>query len=347
VGAVTLGKVAERAGVAVDTARKVLRDDPSVRFYLRERVLKAVRELDYQPNLVARALRDKRLRLVPISVMELSQPYFGGLATSLSRGLVGIGMEPALCFNPAHLLRMSRSFSTSASILATGFDEATIRALARRQKVVTIDSSLPPIANVGDVGIDFAPAYRAVFRKLGELGRRRIALSSSFFHESRARGWRDAKFATALALLREGGMRLAGPARQDVFPSAHAFGEWLDEHPGGAEAVLCQNDIEAAHVIGEMAARGLRTPDDILVVGCDANCLLRGMWSVKLDTAWIADAAIRLLRRLLEGESRLQPLVHVPAAVDDTGAELVAESTVPPRACGEAFTTPQTKEASQ
>src|SRR5574344_122877 len=98
----TLGKVAERAGVAVDTARKALRHDPSVRPYIKERVLKAAMELDYHPNLVARALRGNNLQIVPIAVLELGEFYYGELASQISRQLVQIGMEPALCFNPRH-----------------------------------------------------------------------------------------------------------------------------------------------------------------------------------------------------------------------------------------------------
>ena len=55
----TLYDVAERADVSPVTARKVLRGDATVRSYIRERVLKATRELDYQPNLVARALKER------------------------------------------------------------------------------------------------------------------------------------------------------------------------------------------------------------------------------------------------------------------------------------------------
>ena len=43
--AATLGKVAKRAGVAIDTARKALRGDPSVRSYLIERVQQAAKDL--------------------------------------------------------------------------------------------------------------------------------------------------------------------------------------------------------------------------------------------------------------------------------------------------------------
>ena len=57
----TLRCVAEKAGVAVDTARKVLRGDPSVRPYIRQRVQRVIRQTGYRPNLVARALRQSHL----------------------------------------------------------------------------------------------------------------------------------------------------------------------------------------------------------------------------------------------------------------------------------------------
>ena len=64
----TLRSVAEKAGVAVDTARKVLRGDPTVRPYIRQRVQRVIRQTGYRPNLVARALRQSHLDLVPLSV---------------------------------------------------------------------------------------------------------------------------------------------------------------------------------------------------------------------------------------------------------------------------------------
>ncbi len=313
----TLGKVAKHAGVAVDTARKVLREDPSVRFYLRERVLKAARDLDYQPNLVARALRDKSLRLVPISVLELNQLYFGSLASSLSRCLVEIGMEPALCFNPEHLMRMSRSLSTSASILATGFDEATVRALARRQKVVTIDSQLPDMTGVGNVAIDFSTAYGNLLNLLFERGKTRIAFVSHHYHLCLRQGWIETKFSATIERIRQRGSAPVGPADDPVFSTAEAVAAWWDAHLRGMDVVICENDIMAANIVGELAVRGLRTPDDVLVIGCDANCMLRGTWSLRLDTAWLAAEGVRLLQRLLDGETRVPTSVYHPVLVDD------------------------------
>lgn len=316
----TLCDVAEHAGVALNTARKALHGDPSVRAYIRERVLQSARKLDYHPNLLARALKERTLRVVPISVAHLDEIYFGSLAGHLSACLVQSGMEPALCFNPDHLLRMSRSLSTSASILAAGFDVAVIRALALRQKVVTVDSRLQPMPNVGNVEVDFSAVYRHAVNVLLRLGRRRIALCSPYYLQAATRGWQEPKFATVLTALHEAGLAAVKP----VFATPAEFGAWLDGHPRAADVLFCQNDMIAAQAIGVLAARGRRTPDDLLVIGCDGNFVLPGMWTIRVDTAWLAAEAVGLLQRLLAGETQVEPRLYQPVLVDGCGEEIVA-----------------------
>jgi DNA-binding LacI/PurR family transcriptional regulator len=316
----TLGNVAERAGVALNTARKALHGAASVRPYIRERVLLAAKELDYHPNLLARALKENALRVVPISVIHLDEIYFGSLAGHLSRYLIKTGMEPALCFNPAHLLRMSRSLSTSASILASGFDVAVIRALAQRQKVATVDANLKPTANVGCVEVDFPAVYRETVATLLATGRRRIAICSPHYLRAAAHGWPDPKFETVLNVLREAGVNPVAPSGKPVFATPDEFGAWLDERPGRTvDALFCQNDMAAVRMVGVLAALGRRTPDDLLVIGCDNNLVVPGMWSIAVDTAAMAWDAVDLLQILLNGATHVAPRLHKPRLVDDRG----------------------------
>lgn len=313
----SLGKVAEKAGVALVTARKVLRQEKSVRPYIRERVLDAMRELDYHPNMVARALRDKSLRVVPISVANLGEYYFGEFASRISRQLVEIGMEPALCFNSAHLMKMCLSFSTSGSILVTGTDLGTVvHELSKRQKVVTIDSNLPAMPSVGNVSIEFARAYRHLTEITLERGLRRIAIVSGHFILCLRNGWPAQKFPMVLEVLASAGLDTVGPDPGHVFASSAELGLWLDRHPGTVDAVFCENDLDASRVVGAMAARGLRTPDDILVVGCDNNCKVEGAWSIKLDTEIMAREAVAILKRLLDGETQSEHSTYIPEIID-------------------------------
>jgi DNA-binding LacI/PurR family transcriptional regulator len=315
----TLKKVAERAGVAIDTARKVLREDPSVRHYLRKRVEKAAEELDYHPNLIARALRDKNLPIIPISVPTLGELYFGDLAARISKCLVAARMEPALCFTHDHLLTMCRSFSTSGSIVLSSADLASIRRLSKWQKVVSFNSSLPAMPSVCNIQIDFDSVYTHLTETVLSRNMSRIAIISRHYHRSIEKGWPVQKIPSVLETLDSRGLEPAGPGHRHVFTSSAEMCLWLDDNPGAIDAIFCENDLEAARAIGELAARGLRTPDDILVVGCDANCIIAGMWTIKLDSDYMAEEAVSLLIKLINGETPEGNPVYVPTLIDESG----------------------------
>ncbi len=308
----TLGKVAKQAGVAPDTARRALRNEPSVRPYIRERVMRAAEQLDYQPNLIARALRDNSLNLIPISVSAFNQHYFGVLSFGFAKKLVEIGMEPALCYDTEHMLSVCKSFRARGCLLATGTDRELVEELAKKRRLVTVNSQYPELSS-GNVAFDFDGVYRRLTRRLIAEGRRRIAVVSGAYVQGREMGWPLEKFPVVLRTMKREGLALAGG---EVFGSANAFGEWLTASRGKVDAVLCEEDMTAARVVGAMARLGLRTPEDVLVVGCDANLVLPGMWSVKLDTEVIAGMAVELLRKALATNGAVESVVYKPELVE-------------------------------
>ena len=314
-----LKDVAENAGVSLNSVRKVLSDDPSVRHYIKDRVLKSVVELDYHPNLVARALRDQALQLVPISVIELENPYFGSLAGHLSRYLADAGLEPAMCLDSAHLLRMSRTLSICGCIVGYGYDDAIIRALSQRQKVVNISPGGDHMAGVGTVRLDFSEVYGTAVHALVKRNRRRVAICSKWMARWGTQGVKSDKFESVFAAIQEYGLQRVSADERVFFPSPVALAEFLTTHSGAIDAVFCENDREAAMLYGQLASRGLRVPDDVLIIGCDANQMLPGTWSVKIDTALLAQEAVGLLQRMLGGESDVETRVHQPVLVDSDG----------------------------
>lgn len=83
--AVTMRDVAERAGVDPSVVSRLLNEDPrlSISPQTRERVLKAIEELDYRPNLAARALRTSRTGLVAVMLPDLSNPVYAQLLDAI------------------------------------------------------------------------------------------------------------------------------------------------------------------------------------------------------------------------------------------------------------------------
>ena len=320
----TLNDVAKHAGVALDTARKALRGDPTVRPYIREIVVKAASDLDYHPNLVARALREQALRLVPITIIDLANPFFGSLARDLSRQLGAAGLEPALCLEVDHLMRVARSLSACASIIAYGHDDQVVTELSRIQKVVTIGRQAPSVGidNTGNIRIDFLSAYRRAAEVVLAEGRRRVAICSGWMADWGRGGQSSGKFEAVYALLAEHGIAPVRCGETAFFGDVACFVDHLASRPGSVDAVFLDNDLQAGVLLGELIGRGVRVPDDIRIVGCDATHTLCGTWSIRVDTAVLAEQAVDVLRMLLDGAAHVPERVYMPVPVDHTGRVL-------------------------
>ena len=73
----TMREVATRAGVSAQTVSRVLKNDKYVSDSARERVLRAVDELNYVPNVLAKTFRSGRDTVVGIAVPDVADPFFG------------------------------------------------------------------------------------------------------------------------------------------------------------------------------------------------------------------------------------------------------------------------------
>ena len=76
-------EVAERAGVSWKTVSNVMNNRPVVHPKTRARVLQAVEDLGYTPNLIGRQLRQGSTKAIALVVPDLRNPYFGVLAETL------------------------------------------------------------------------------------------------------------------------------------------------------------------------------------------------------------------------------------------------------------------------
>lgn len=68
--------IAARAAVSTATVSHVINQTAYVSPMLRERVVKAIRELNYQPNAVARSLKTKKSKTVGMIIPDITNPFF-------------------------------------------------------------------------------------------------------------------------------------------------------------------------------------------------------------------------------------------------------------------------------
>ena len=92
----TIRTVAARAGVSKSLVSLVLQDSPHVSPEKRKAVLKAVAELGYRPDPVARSLAERRTRTIGVVIDDLSNPWYVELLDGLRPVLHEHGLRPLL-----------------------------------------------------------------------------------------------------------------------------------------------------------------------------------------------------------------------------------------------------------
>lgn len=84
---VTIKDVAKRAGVSISTVSRVINNSKPVSLEVRNEVLKAIKELGYKPNEVARSLVTRRSRLIGVIVTDIGNSYIAEMV----RGIEEVG----------------------------------------------------------------------------------------------------------------------------------------------------------------------------------------------------------------------------------------------------------------
>jgi len=276
---VTIRDVARRAGVSTAVVSYVLNRTRPVSREKEERVLRAVEELAYVPNAVARSLKRKRTNLIGVIVPDLGNPFFAPMvrgAESVARAsgylIITCSAEeagPQISYLQALHERRVEGFIILPS---TGAGPHLLSLARRRVPLVMIERE---IEAAGDIGVRPALDIVMIDNEVGvflatshllALGHRRIGLVSIPLDSSsgvaRARGYERAH--------REQGLT-PDPALQR-FPRPTMDGGYegaLELLDSGAQpsALIAGNSRQTVGVVNAIAARGLRIPDDISLVG--------------------------------------------------------------------------------
>ncbi|MGP9744099.1 LacI family DNA-binding transcriptional regulator [Brachybacterium sp. AOP29-B2-41] len=314
--AITLKDVAQRAGVSVPTASRVLSGSsyPVVE-ELRLRVRQAAEELDYVPNAQAQGLLRGNTGTIGVLVGDVGDPYFSEIVNGIHERATVENLLVTICHterDPDRELgyfRMLQSHRAHSVILAgSGLNDESYRAgidarvrsfRAAGGHVVAIGT---PVVAVDRVLVDNRDGGRMLGRHLIDLGHRDVALISGpatlVSTEERLGGLKEA--------LDEAGARLIihhGPSTRDE--GYRAAGELLARHPE-LTAITGTADQMAIGAMSQLRDQGRSVPEDISVAGFNDIAVsrdlspslttvrlpLREMGSAALDIALSVDREI-------------------------------------------------------
>jgi len=298
----------------------VLRDHPDISAETRDRVLKKMKEVNYRPNLAARALVTGRTYSIGLVVPDLVHPFFGEVAKGMSRVLRKKGYnlvissseeDPDLEQQEVEQLLARR---VDALIIASA--QTSIQMFRRIEEhktpYVLIDRKFTGLS-ANFTGVDDEAAGRIATEHLISLKRRRIAHIGGP-PVSTATGRRDG-YRAALAAHRI-------PLNPDFLIDRERGDDSSDRSGFDAmrkllslspppDAVFCYNDPTAMGAMEAIFERGLRIPQEIAIVGC-GNVRYAGFLRVPLTTIdqqseEIGDRSAKLALAQIEAKGAARP----------------------------------------
>jgi len=275
----TIRDVARRARVSHQTVSRVINGHENVTADTRERVLGAIRELEYVPSAVARSLSSQRTHTLGMVTTDVSDHFFaeavaGAEAEARKRGyfLIIGSIEEGSEDDERTYLRLMLERRVEGLIVAVprlrlAEDDLLADAVARIPTVlVASDIDLP---GADHVDIDNRRGGHEATTYLAEQKHRLIATITGplDWPSARARldGYRDA--------LREAGIpaerTLVEPCVDWGLDSGRRAAERLLQSVPKLTAIFAQSDLLALGAISALRARGMHVPEDVSVVGFD------------------------------------------------------------------------------
>ena len=310
-----LRDIAQRAGVAVMTVSKALRDEPDVSAQTKTRVKLLAQQMGYFPDSTAQGLRTRRTKLFGLVVSSMTNPIYSRVVLAIEEGAYALGYDVLLahtlnipereeaCIRRLISRRAEGLFISPVYRMAT---EARIyqELLARRIPTVLLGHPAPFCNQFVNIEADDLLAGYAVTQHLLKLGHRRIA----FLAGPPATPWTQERLEGYRRALREAGIEvddtLVFQAGRTIEDGAKAALQMISES-SNATAVQAVNDVVAVGCAETLLSHGLRIPQDISVAGF-GNILLGAHFRVPLTTTRqpkfrLGSAAVNAMQELLHG----------------------------------------------
>ena len=288
----TLQDVADRAGVSLTTASRVVNEGSRrVGPRLAERVNQAAAELGYTANLQARAVATGQSTMVGVVVHDISDPYFSSIAAGLievadaRRLLVCISSTSATETAEREYVALMRAQRARAVILIGSRSDDTAAIQALRAEIAAFTRSGGRALAVGQdlLGVDTiqpenAAGAEALARAMVALGHRRFAVLAGprglLTARDRLDGFRTGLAAWSVPL--EAAQIVYGPFTRDG--GYEAMSAVLAAPGPLPDCVFAVTDVMAMGALARLRVGGLQVPADIALAGFDDILTLRDVY---------------------------------------------------------------------
>lgn len=322
-------QVAALAGVSHMTVSRVLNEHPSIAPTTRERVLEAMRQLNYRPNSAARALASRKSNRIGVVVDSVIEFGPGSTLRAIEdaahdRGYtvssIAVSADRAVTAHDALVSLMTIGIDALCLITPRTSSIDLLREVS--SGIPTLVVKAEPEDDFFTVSVDQRMGAALAAQHLIDLGHREI------LHFAGPLDWLDARGREREwheHLQREGLSTRQSVVGDWTSDSGYAFGSVVEPD---FTAVFAANDRMALGIIHAFHERGIRVPEDVSVVGFDdvpdAKHFLPPLTTVRQDFRALGMLSVATLLAELEGDDVPHRTLIEPELI-------IRSSTAPPR----------------
>ncbi len=326
---VSIRDVAAHAGVSVSTVSNALNRPETVSRRAIGRVLTAIDELGYVPNVAARQLRAGRSNSFGLAVINITNPFFSEVTLGAEEAAEKDGYSILVGNSYDSLDRQNRHLElfelqrVDGVLIAPLEDQPeSIERFRNRGVPVVLVDRRDRTGNFSSVWLDDAEGGRLAVNHLVQGGARHVAFMGGPLTVRQMSDRLDGARAAAEAA----GVRLTEFGTDTLNPGlGRELGERIVRMPESErpDAIFAANDVLALGVLQSLIGGGLRIPDDIAIIGYDdiefaaaAIVPLSSVHQPAYDMG--AKAAELLMRQLAEPDERFsaqfEPVLTIRAS---------------------------------
>ena len=312
----TLKDVAKLAHCDVSTVSRALNNSAPVHPDTRARIMAAVKELGYKPNMIAKSLKLGRRNMIAFIAPTIRLNVFSDLSVELQREALKIGYQTLLintkadAVNEAKCLNELRGMVDGIIIASTGQNNRLIRDIAD-DGVAVVQLIRKQDENISSVISNYYDSTKEVVRFLYKKGCRHIGMLNANLDvkpfEERYKGYR--KITRELHL-----PEIIDSTDAINVPGFHAglngTKRLIAAYPE-LDAILVATDLQGLGAIRALKELGISCPEQIKVVSLTGfslgPMLEKAMTSMVVPSPEMARAALHLLVDQIEAADKTKP----------------------------------------
>jgi LacI family transcriptional regulator len=345
---VSLAMVAERSGVSLATASRVLNpeNDHPVNDHVRDRVIAAADDLNYMVNALARGVKIGRTRTIALIVHDVRDAFFGLMAAGVSAAANRAGYLTLVCNSDRdpdtelRYLQLALEQRVAGVLFVGGGFRSKKYQESLKRHLKSLEGYGGHAIALGSRGIDMstelidgAGGSRQATEHLLALGHRDIAFiggpSDILTSNERRAGYESSLSAAGIEinpdLIAAGGFTRSG--------GAEAMNKIMDTE-AHFTAVFAADDSMAIGALTALASRGVRIPEDVSLVGFDdlpdVQWFAPPLTTVAVPMQKMCEAAINRLMAMLDEPNGSKSAGRPSTEIHETEL-VVRESTAKPR----------------